>query len=134
MTRTTAACAEDARQRAARPYWEGVMILGLRRKTAGLVFAFILALASLLVLAAAWEFTPNGEPRPEKIRAAQAANAEAALKHQGGSRILLKVDTDALREAILIDLRDDVRRLLREGRIPFAGLTARDGSVEVRIR
>jgi len=110
------------------------MILGLRRKTAGLVFAFILALASLLALAAARELTQKGGPQPEKIRAAQAASAEAVLKRQGGSRILLKLDTDALREAILIELRDDVRRQLREGRIPFAGLAARDGSVEVRIR
>ncbi len=94
------------------------MILGLRRKTAGLVFAFILALASLLALAAARELTQKGGPQPEKIRAAQAAGAEVALKRQGGSRILLKLDTDAL----------------REGRIPFAGLAARDGSVEVRIR
>jgi len=69
-------------------------------------------------------------------RAAEAAlqRAESALKSQGGSRILLKVDADALREAISIELRDDVRRLLREERIPFAGLAARDGSVEVRIR
>jgi preprotein translocase subunit SecD len=59
---------------------------------------------------------------------------EAALKRQGGSRLLLKIDTDALREAILIDLRDDVRRQLRDGRIPYSGLAARDGSVEVRIR
>jgi preprotein translocase subunit SecD len=60
--------------------------------------------------------------------------AEAALKHQGGSRILLKLDTDALRDAMAIELRDEVRRLLREARIGFAGLAARDGSVEVRIR
>jgi hypothetical protein len=30
------------------------------------------------------------------------ANGEAALKRQGGSRFLLKIDTDALREAMLI--------------------------------
>jgi preprotein translocase subunit SecD len=47
---------------------------------------------------------------------------------------VLKVDTDALREAVLIELRDDVRRQLREGRIPYADLAARDGSVAVRIR
>jgi preprotein translocase subunit SecD len=101
---------------------------------------------------------PNGEPRPEKIRTAEATGrwdwlfdrvhaylanraseaelkrAEAALRRQGGSRMLVKVDSDALRETITIQLRDDVRRLLREGRIPFGGLAAHDGSVEVRIR
>jgi len=110
------------------------MILDLRRNTTGLVFALILALASLLALAAARELTPKGEPRLEKIRAALVANAEAALARQGGSRILLQVDTDALHEAILIELRDDVRRTLRQERIPFAGFAARDGSIEVRIR
>lgn len=110
------------------------MILDLRRTTAGLVFALILALASLLALAAARELTPKDEPRLEKIRAALVANAEAALARQGGSRILLQVDTDALHEAILIELRDDVRRTLRQERIPFAGFAARDGNIEVRIR
>jgi preprotein translocase subunit SecD len=59
---------------------------------------------------------------------------EAALKREGGSGFLLKIDTGALREAMLIELRDDVRRQLREVRIPFADLAARDGSVTVRIR
>jgi preprotein translocase subunit SecD len=61
-------------------------------------------------------------------------SAEAALKRQGGSRFLLSIDTEALREAVLIELRDDVRRQLREERIPYADLAARDGSVSVRIR
>ena len=69
-------------------------------------------------------------------RAAEAElkRAEAELRRQGGSRLLVKVDTDALREAIPIQLRDDVRRQLREAAIAFGGLAARDGSVEVRIR
>jgi preprotein translocase subunit SecD len=61
-------------------------------------------------------------------------SAEAALKRQGGSRFLLRIDTDALREAVLIELRDDARRQLREERIPYADLAVRDGSVRVRIR
>jgi preprotein translocase subunit SecD len=110
------------------------MILGLRRKTAALVLALIVAAASLLALAVAREFTRDSEPQLEKIRAAHATQAEAALKQQGGSRILLGLDTDALREAIVIGLRDDVRRMLREERIPFSGAAARDGSVEMRVR
>ena len=110
------------------------MTLHFPRKTAGLVVALVVASAALLALAAARMLMPGGEPSLDQIRAAQAANAEAALKQQGGSRILLKLDTDALRQAILIELRDDARRLLREGRVPFAALAARDGSIEVRIR
>ena len=111
------------------------MTLNLRRKTAlAVALLFGLASASLLALAAARGLAPDGEARFEKIRAAQAANAEAALRQQGGSRILLRLDADALREAILIGLRDDVRRVLREQRVPLAGFAARDGSVEVRLR
>jgi preprotein translocase subunit SecD len=75
-----------------------------------------------------WSRTPGAN--------AEAAfkQTEAALKREGGSRFLLRIDTDALREAMLIELRDDVRRQLREGRIPYADLAARDGSVTVRIR
>jgi preprotein translocase subunit SecD len=73
-------------------------------------------------------------PRTSGNTEAALRRTEAALRRQGGSRLLLKLDTEALREAILIDLRDDVRRQLRDGRIPYAGLAARDGRVEVRIR
>ena len=107
------------------------MILGLRRTTAAFAVALVLAVAAL---AAARGFLPNSELALEKMRAARAADAQAALERQGGSRILLKLDADALREAILIELRDDVRRVLREERIPYAGFAARDGSVEVRLR
>jgi preprotein translocase subunit SecD len=61
------------------------------------------------------------------------AGAEKALETQGGSRILFKVDSDALREAVVTDLRDDVVRIVREDRIPYGGLAMRDGGVEVRI-
>jgi preprotein translocase subunit SecD len=102
------------------------------RKTAWLGAGLCLVLAGLL--AAARGFAPDIALQLEKLRAAQATNAEAALRQQGGSRILLKVDADALREAILTGLRDDVRRVLREERIPLGGFAARDGSLEVRIR
>jgi preprotein translocase subunit SecD len=77
---------------------------------------------------------PRLETKLEAARAARATQAQAALKLQGGSRILLKLDTDALREAVAIGLRDDVRRMLREERVPFSGAAARDGIVEMRVR
>jgi preprotein translocase subunit SecD len=56
------------------------------------------------------------------------------LDLQGGSHILLEVDSAAVRKEMLENLRDDVRRVLREARIGYTGLTVRGSSVEVRIR
>ena len=56
------------------------------------------------------------------------------LDLQGGSHILLEVDTKAVRKEMLEALRDDVRRVLREARIGYTGLVVRGNSVEVRIR
>ena len=57
------------------------------------------------------------------------------LDLQGGAHLLLEIDTGAVRKEKLEQLRDDVRRLLREAR---AGLVSapvvRGDSVEVRIR
>jgi preprotein translocase subunit SecD len=53
---------------------------------------------------------------------------------QGGSHILLEVDTKAVRKEMLETLRDDMRRVLRDARIGYTGLVVRGNSVEVRIR
>lgn len=92
------------------------------------VAAFILASAVLPAIA-----TADDAQEVNRTRATIAAVAEKALQKQGGSRILLKVDAGALREAMITELRDDVYRIVREGRIPFAGLAVREGGVEVRI-
>jgi preprotein translocase subunit SecD len=57
------------------------------------------------------------------------------LDLQGGSHILLEVDTQAVRKDMLESLRDDVRRVLRDARIGYTGLVVRgNNAVEVRIR
>jgi preprotein translocase subunit SecD len=56
------------------------------------------------------------------------------LDLQGGSHILLEVDTNAVRKEKLETVRDDVRRVLREARIGYTGLAVRGNSVEVRVR
>jgi preprotein translocase subunit SecD len=57
------------------------------------------------------------------------------LDLQGGVHILLEVDTGAVRKEKLEQLRDDVRRVLREGRIGLASApVVRGNAVEVRIR
>jgi len=55
------------------------------------------------------------------------------LDLQGGSHILLEVDSAAVRREMLQNLQDDVRRLLREARVPYTGLAIRNNLVEVRI-
>ncbi len=116
------------------------MIFGMQRRTAAIAGALVLALilalvaASASLLAVAREFTRDIRSQLETTRATRATQAETALRQQGGSQILLKLDTDALRETVVVGLRDDVRRMLREERIPFSGAAARDGSVEMRVR
>jgi preprotein translocase subunit SecD len=57
------------------------------------------------------------------------------LDLQGGSHILLEVDSAAVRKEKLETLRDDVRRVLRDARVGYTGLVVRgNNSVEVRIR
>jgi preprotein translocase subunit SecD len=56
------------------------------------------------------------------------------LDLQGGSHLLLAVDTKAVRKEKLDTLRDDVRRVLRDARIGYTGLVVRGTTVEVRIR
>ncbi|HET7382860.1 MAG TPA: protein translocase subunit SecD [Pseudolabrys sp.] len=56
------------------------------------------------------------------------------LDLQGGSHILLEVDTNAVRKEKLETLRDDVRRVLRDAHVGYTGLVVRGNSVEVRIR
>ncbi|MEI8151475.1 MAG: protein translocase subunit SecD [Hyphomicrobiales bacterium] len=57
------------------------------------------------------------------------------LDLQGGSHILLEVDTNAVRKEKLETLRDDVRRVVRENRLGSpAAATIRGSAVEFRIR
>jgi preprotein translocase subunit SecD len=109
---------------------EDAKTMNARGRTAGFVVAFMLVSAACSAIAA-----PRSDDAEavDKMRAAISANAEKALARQGGSRILFKVDAAALREAMVTELRDDLYRIVREGRIPFAGLAIRDGGVEVRI-
>jgi len=56
------------------------------------------------------------------------------LDLQGGSHILLEVDSNAVRKEKLEATRDDVRRVLRDARVGYTGLVVRGNSAEVRIR
>jgi preprotein translocase subunit SecD len=57
------------------------------------------------------------------------------LDLQGGSHILLEVDTNAVRKEKLDTLRDDVRRVVRDNRLGSpAAVTIRGNAVEFRAR
>src|SRR5215468_12065794 len=57
------------------------------------------------------------------------------LDLQGGSHLLLEVDTGAVRKEKLEQLRDDVRRVLREARVGLSSApVVRGTSVEVGVR
>src|SRR3978361_204633 len=55
------------------------------------------------------------------------------LDLQGGSHILLEVDSASVKKDKLDQVRDDVRRTLRDAKIPYTGLAVRADNVEVRI-
>jgi preprotein translocase subunit SecD len=55
------------------------------------------------------------------------------LDLQGGSSLLLQVDTNTVRQDQLEAVDRDVLRLLRRAHIPFTGRAIKSGSVEVRI-
>jgi preprotein translocase subunit SecD len=56
------------------------------------------------------------------------------LDLQGGSYLLLEVDSNYVKKEKLDAVRDDVRRTLREARIGYTGLASRPDSVEVRVK
>jgi len=56
------------------------------------------------------------------------------LDLQGGSHILLEVDSNSVKKDKLDQVRDDVRRTLRDAKIGYTGLAARADSVEVRVK
>src|ERR1700745_3194271 len=56
------------------------------------------------------------------------------LDLQGGSYLLLEVDFNYIKKDKLDQVRDDVRRTLRDAKIGYTGLAARGDSVEVRVK
>lgn len=55
------------------------------------------------------------------------------LDLQGGSYLLLEVDSNYVKKEKLDQIRDDVRRTLRDAKIGYTGLAVRNDAVEVRI-
>jgi preprotein translocase subunit SecD len=56
------------------------------------------------------------------------------LDLQGGSYLLLEVDSNYVKKEKLDQVRDDVRRTLRDAKIGYTGLAVRNDAVEVRVK
>ena len=56
------------------------------------------------------------------------------LDLQGGSYLLLEVDSNFVKKEKLDQVRDDVRRALRDAKIGYTGLVTRGDTVEVRVK
>src|ERR1041384_5988502 len=56
------------------------------------------------------------------------------LDLQGGSYLLLEVDSNYVKKEKLDQVRDEARRVLREAKIGYTGLSARADAVEVRVK
>src|ERR1700733_4152937 len=93
--------------------------------------AAILLTALVVCLFAAPNFFPERMVKP-CLSGAQ-RHVVLGLDLQGGSSLLLQVDTNAVRKEQLQAAYDDVLRVLRQARIPFTGRTIRGNGVEVRI-
>jgi preprotein translocase subunit SecD len=95
--------------------------------------AFIIIVSVLAVVIAALNFTPRSftDNWPFKL-----PRYALGLDLQGGSHLLLQVDTDAVRRDRLTDKRDEVRRaILEQPRINIVGAIQQQGDVvTVRVR
>ncbi|OAF12172.1 protein translocase subunit SecD [Bradyrhizobium neotropicale] len=56
------------------------------------------------------------------------------LDLQGGSYLLLEVDSNYIKKQKLDQIRDDVRRVLRDNKIGYTGLVTKGDAVEVRVK
>jgi preprotein translocase subunit SecD len=92
----------------------------------------ILATALIVCLCAVPNFFPEQTVKGWPLWAQR--HIVLGLDLQGGSHILLEVDSASVRKEKVESLRDDVRRVLRDAKVGYTGLVARGDSVEVRIR
>jgi preprotein translocase subunit SecD len=97
--------------------WKIILVLG------SVIFGLLFSLPNVLpdnVLAQLPGFLPH-------------ARLNLGLDLQGGSSLLLEVDTDALRKERLTDLAEEARSSLRDAQVTFSDLAVVNGAVLVRI-
>src|SRR5437764_8211428 len=92
----------------------------------------IILLALIVCLCAVPNFFPEAQVKTWPAWAQR--RLVLGLDLQGGSYLLLEVDSNYVKKEKLDQVRDDVRRTLREARIGYTGLVTRPDSVEVRVK
>jgi preprotein translocase subunit SecD len=91
----------------------------------------IILTALVVCLCAVPNFFPEAQVKTWPVWAQR--HLVLGLDLQGGSHILLEVDANAVKKDKLDQVRDDVRRALRDAKIGYTGLAVRADAVEVRI-
>src|SRR6202035_3680555 len=91
----------------------------------------IILTALIVCLCAVPNFFPEAQVKTWPLWAQR--RLVLGLDLQGGSYLLLEVDSNYVKKEKLDQIRDDVRRVLREAKIVYTGLNVRNDAVEVRI-
>ncbi len=95
--------------------------------------ALAIVLTALVVcLCAVPNFFPEAKVKTWPVWAQR--HLVLGLDLQGGSHILLEVDSNSVKKDKLEQVRDDVRRTLRDAKIGYTGLAAKTDAVEVRVK
>ncbi len=91
----------------------------------------IILTALVVCLCAVPNFFPEAQVKTWPLWAQR--HLVLGLDLQGGSYLLLEVDSNYIKKGKLDQIRDDVRRTLREAKIVYTGLNVRNDAVEVHI-
>src|SRR5436309_4945718 len=92
----------------------------------------IILIALVVCLCAVPNFFPEARVKTWPLWAQR--HLVLGLDLQGGSHLLFEVDASSVRKSKLDQIRDDVRRTLRDAKIGYTGLATRADSVEVRVK
>src|SRR3978361_385020 len=92
----------------------------------------IILTALVVCLCAVPNFFPEAQVKAWPVWAQR--HIVLGLDLQGGSHLLFEVDSNSVKKDKLEQVRDDVRRVLRDAKIGYTGLAAKADSVEVRVK
>src|ERR1700693_1635980 len=92
----------------------------------------IILTALVVCLCAVPNFFPEAQVKTWPLWAQR--HLVLGLDLQGGSYLLLEVDSNYVKKDKLDQVRDDARRVLRDAKIGYTGLAARPDSVEGRVK
>src|ERR1700710_2844462 len=92
----------------------------------------IILIALAVCLCAVPNFFPEAKVKTWPVWAQR--HLVLGLDLQGGSHLLFAVDPESVKKSKLEQVRDDVRRTLRDAKIGYTGLATKPDNVEVRVK